>query len=128
MHSEACTSQLSLTYDFKMHKLPSAHGRIKSCDLAHYVLTYYYWITAICHTRSLLYNTQLKNCYSTRLCCTGDEVTVHYDPMIAKLVVWSEDRYSALQKLQQALRGYNVSRQLPTCHNLQDPYRHALTY
>jgi len=29
--------------------------------------------------------------------------------MIAKLVVWSEDRQTALHKLQQALRGYNVS-------------------
>lgn len=38
----------------------------------------------------------------------GDEVTVHYDPMIAKLVVWSEDRRTALRKLQQALRGYNI--------------------
>jgi len=34
---------------------------------------------------------------------------VHYDPMIAKLVVWSEDRQTALHKLQQALRAYNVS-------------------
>ena len=34
---------------------------------------------------------------------------MHYDPMIAKLVVWSEDRRTALHKLQQALRGYNVS-------------------
>jgi len=42
--------------------------------------------------------------------CTGDEVSVHYDPMIAKLVVWSEDRQTALQKLRQALRGYNVSK------------------
>jgi len=29
--------------------------------------------------------------------------------MIAKLVVWSEDRRTALMKLRQALRGYNVS-------------------
>jgi len=41
---------------------------------------------------------------------TGDEVSVHYDPMIAKLVVWSEDRRSALHKLRHALRGYNVRR------------------
>jgi len=50
-------------------------------------------------------------CYKVKviLCFIGDEVTVHYDPMIAKLVVWSEDRRTALHKLQQALRGYNVS-------------------
>jgi 3-methylcrotonyl-CoA carboxylase alpha subunit len=38
----------------------------------------------------------------------GDEVTVHYDPMIAKVVVWSEDRRTALQKLRLALRNYNI--------------------
>jgi len=31
--------------------------------------------------------------------------------MIAKLVVWSQDRSSALVKLRQALRHYNVSMQ-----------------
>ena len=39
---------------------------------------------------------------------SGDEVSVHYDPMIAKLVVWAGDRQSALVKLQKALREYNV--------------------
>ncbi len=29
----------------------------------------------------------------------GDEVTVHYDPMIAKLVAWGEDRAAALDRL-----------------------------
>ncbi|MGJ8687075.1 MAG: acetyl-CoA carboxylase biotin carboxylase subunit, partial [Spongiibacteraceae bacterium] len=33
----------------------------------------------------------------------SDEVSVNYDPMIAKLVVWGEDRQTALQKLQRAL-------------------------
>jgi 3-methylcrotonyl-CoA carboxylase alpha subunit len=33
----------------------------------------------------------------------GDEVSVHYDPMIAKLVVWDEDRPSALRRLRAAL-------------------------
>lgn len=39
----------------------------------------------------------------------GDEVSVHYDPMIAKLVVWGSDRIEALMKLQSKLREYNVS-------------------
>lgn len=39
----------------------------------------------------------------------GDEVSVHYDPMIAKLVVWGEDRTEALTKLQSRLCEYNVS-------------------
>lgn len=39
---------------------------------------------------------------------TGDEVSVHYDPMIAKLVVWAEDRDTALAKLRENLNAYNV--------------------
>lgn len=38
----------------------------------------------------------------------GDEVSVHYDPMIAKLVVWGRDRESALQKLHQCLSEFNI--------------------
>lgn len=33
----------------------------------------------------------------------GDEVSVHYDPMIAKLVVWDESRSKSLSKLKRAL-------------------------
>ncbi len=33
----------------------------------------------------------------------GDEVSVHYDPMIAKLVVWGPDRNAALLKLRSCL-------------------------
>jgi acetyl-CoA carboxylase biotin carboxylase subunit len=33
----------------------------------------------------------------------GDEITVHYDPMIAKLIVWAEDRSLALRKMLWAL-------------------------
>ncbi|XP_062621454.1 methylcrotonoyl-CoA carboxylase subunit alpha, mitochondrial-like [Saccostrea cucullata] len=38
----------------------------------------------------------------------GDEVSVHYDPMIAKLVVWSDDRSSALRRIHSALSQYHV--------------------
>ncbi|KAH9492190.1 Methylcrotonoyl-CoA carboxylase subunit alpha, mitochondrial [Bulinus truncatus] len=38
----------------------------------------------------------------------GDEVSVHYDPMIAKLVVWSGDRQSALKRTVAALRDYHI--------------------
>ncbi|XP_038671932.1 methylcrotonoyl-CoA carboxylase subunit alpha, mitochondrial isoform X1 [Scyliorhinus canicula] len=38
----------------------------------------------------------------------GDEVSVHYDPMIAKLVVWGNDRIMALNKLKYCLRQYNI--------------------
>ncbi|CAH0556999.1 unnamed protein product [Brassicogethes aeneus] len=39
----------------------------------------------------------------------GDEVSVFYDPMIAKLVVWGEDRSEALSKLQAKLLEYNIA-------------------
>lgn len=38
----------------------------------------------------------------------GDEVSVHYDPMIAKLVVRGEDRNDALRILRRALDSYNI--------------------
>ncbi|KAH8306160.1 hypothetical protein KR018_002799, partial [Drosophila ironensis] len=39
----------------------------------------------------------------------GDEVSVHYDPMIAKLVVWGENRSQALNSLIARLGEYHVS-------------------
>jgi 3-methylcrotonyl-CoA carboxylase alpha subunit len=38
----------------------------------------------------------------------GDEVSIHYDPMIAKLVVWDSDRGSAIRRLRQALAEFQV--------------------
>ncbi|MGC2856463.1 acetyl/propionyl/methylcrotonyl-CoA carboxylase subunit alpha [Novispirillum sp. DQ9] len=38
----------------------------------------------------------------------GDEVSIHYDPMIAKLVVWDHDRSAALRRLRTALEAYQV--------------------
>ncbi|NVK21361.1 MAG: acetyl/propionyl/methylcrotonyl-CoA carboxylase subunit alpha [Kangiellaceae bacterium] len=38
----------------------------------------------------------------------GDTVSVHYDPMIAKLIVWDHDRNSALARLRGALAQYQV--------------------
>jgi len=35
---------------------------------------------------------------------SGDEVTVHYDPLLAKIIAWAEDRPSAIQKMLFALR------------------------
>ena len=39
----------------------------------------------------------------------GDQVSIHYDPMIAKLVVWGEDRTIALNKLRAKLAEYNIA-------------------
>lgn len=39
----------------------------------------------------------------------GDEVSVFYDPMIAKLIVWDENRDRALSRLAEALSQYRIS-------------------
>lgn len=38
----------------------------------------------------------------------GDTVSMHYDPMIAKLVVWGENRAAALVKLKNCLFNFQV--------------------
>jgi 3-methylcrotonyl-CoA carboxylase alpha subunit len=38
----------------------------------------------------------------------GDEITPHYDPMIAKLIVWDVDRERALARMLQALAQYRI--------------------
>ena len=38
----------------------------------------------------------------------GDEVSLHYDPMIAKLIVWDHDRLRAVGRLRQALVEFQV--------------------
>ena len=39
----------------------------------------------------------------------GDEVSVYYDPMIAKLIVWDESRGKALKRLSKALSEYRIN-------------------
>lgn len=38
----------------------------------------------------------------------GDEVSVYYDPMIAKLIVWDENRDKALARLRKSLKEYRI--------------------
>ena len=38
----------------------------------------------------------------------GDAISVHYDPMIAKLIVWDRDRPAAVRRLSRALSEYEV--------------------
>jgi acetyl-CoA carboxylase biotin carboxylase subunit len=38
----------------------------------------------------------------------GSEITVHYDPLIAKLVCWSENRQSAINRMVRALSEYKI--------------------
>ncbi|MBL7191022.1 acetyl-CoA carboxylase biotin carboxylase subunit [bacterium] len=39
----------------------------------------------------------------------GSEISVHYDPMIAKLIVWGEDRLTAIERMKRALHEYRIS-------------------
>ncbi|HYD83506.1 MAG TPA: biotin/lipoyl-containing protein, partial [Opitutus sp.] len=41
--------------------------------------------------------------------CAGDTITPHYDPMIAKLIVWDESREQALARMAAALARYRIS-------------------
>jgi len=38
----------------------------------------------------------------------GDTITPHYDPMIAKLIVWGDDRAQAVQRMRAALAAFEV--------------------
>jgi 3-methylcrotonyl-CoA carboxylase alpha subunit len=39
---------------------------------------------------------------------SGDSISTFYDPMIAKLITFDETREKAIQKLERALRGFQV--------------------
>ncbi len=38
----------------------------------------------------------------------GTEVSMHFDPMLAKLITWGRDRLDAISKMERALRNYRV--------------------
>lgn len=38
----------------------------------------------------------------------NDEISIFYDPMIAKLVVWGQDRDRAIQKIQSSLKNFKI--------------------
>ena len=54
----------------------------------------------------------------------GDEVSSHYDPMIAKLIVRAEDRPTALQKLATALEEYEIAGLITNIEFLKTICRH----
>lgn len=61
----------------------------------------------------------------------GDEVSIHYDPMIAKLIVWDQDRDKAINRMTQALEQYRISgvtSNIRFLHALVDakPFRDAM--
>jgi len=54
----------------------------------------------------------------------GDEVTHFYDPLLAKLIVHAEDRETAIQKMQAALKEYVVHGVITNIDFLQDVLSH----
>ncbi|MEL1264711.1 acetyl/propionyl/methylcrotonyl-CoA carboxylase subunit alpha [Pseudoxanthomonas putridarboris] len=55
----------------------------------------------------------------------GDTVTIFYDPMIAKLIVWDEDRPRALARLRDALAGCDIAGPKSNIGFLERLARHA---
>ncbi|MBR9870724.1 MAG: acetyl/propionyl/methylcrotonyl-CoA carboxylase subunit alpha [Gammaproteobacteria bacterium] len=60
----------------------------------------------------------------------GDEISIHYDPMIAKLIVWDETRDQAVNRMVQALEHYRIAglkTNIRFLHATVDsqPFRHA---
>lgn len=39
---------------------------------------------------------------------TGSEVTIHFDPMLAKLITYGKDRIEAINRMEMALRNYKI--------------------
>lgn len=56
----------------------------------------------------------------------GDAVSIHYDPMISKLIAWGETREDALRTLSAALREYQVVGLPNNLEFLQATLRHPL--
>jgi len=53
----------------------------------------------------------------------GSEITIHYDPMFAKLIVWGMDRNDAIAKMKRALDEYRivgVETTIPFCRFVMD--------
>lgn len=60
----------------------------------------------------------------------GDDISIHYDPMIAKLIVWDKNRNRAINRMVQALEHYRiagVATNIRFIHALTDsqPFRDA---
>jgi len=62
-------------------------------------------IGRISHLRTPAESTHLRIDTGIR---EGDEVSIHYDPMVAKLIVWDTDRTGALRRLKNALEDFQV--------------------
>ncbi|MBZ0309154.1 MAG: acetyl-CoA carboxylase biotin carboxylase subunit, partial [Anaerolineae bacterium] len=57
---------------------------------------------------------------------TGDEVTIYYDPMIAKLIVAAENRLNAIRKMEWALAQYVILGLTTNLDFLKDVIQHPV--
>ncbi len=57
---------------------------------------------------------------------TGDEVTIYYDPMIAKLIVYAESRLNAIRKMEWALAQYVILGLTTNLSFLKDVMQHPV--
>ncbi len=39
---------------------------------------------------------------------SGSEISIHFDPMLAKLITWGRDRKSAIERMEKALQSYRI--------------------
>jgi acetyl/propionyl-CoA carboxylase alpha subunit len=54
----------------------------------------------------------------------GDEISIHYDPMIAKLIVYGQDRADAIRRMDSALSRYVIMGLTTNVQFLRDVLRH----
>lgn len=55
---------------------------------------------------------------------SGDEISIHYDPMIAKLIVYGQDRTDAIRRMDSALSQYVIMGLTTNVQFLRDVLRH----
>jgi 3-methylcrotonyl-CoA carboxylase alpha subunit len=55
---------------------------------------------------------------------SGDEITIHYDPMIAKLIVYGQDRQDAIWRMDNALAQYVILGPTTNLRFLRDVFNH----
>jgi acetyl-CoA carboxylase biotin carboxylase subunit len=57
---------------------------------------------------------------------SGSEISIHYDPLISKLVAWGSDRKSAKQRMLRALKEYKIAGVITNIDFLSDILRHRV--
>jgi len=99
----ACGDTLPLTQDQLMRRGHAFEARVYAEDPQREFLPQ---IGKLTHLHPPAENQHVRVDTGVR---TGDEISMYYDPMIAKLIVWDEDRDAALRRLRIALAEYEIA-------------------